>query len=225
MTFRNRLLAVALLLTGLMLPAAPAPAEVTVYPYDRAGFQFQLSEFTTYGFEASEGFAKGLIQQFANGLIRTYTSIGPLRHGVYIDTHPYEAGTQVLRNYELAGILPVPNASLRLEFTGPVYAAGFDVVDLSTAGASISVQIEGVDPPLSFALPESDGNRATEEFWGIISSDPITRLDIIDLRGGTSDRPEILDDLTISVVPEPRTAVLAVWGALSLAASVLTHAD
>jgi len=223
MTSRNRLLAVAMLLTGLMLRAAPAAAEVMVYPYDRAGFQSQLSEFTTYGFEAGEGFAIGRIEEFANGLIRSYQLIHlptrpSVRYPAFIKGHPYEPETQVLGSAQLVGPLPVPHSPFVLEFTGPVYAVGFDMVNLSPVRADIAVHVADGPGALMFAFTDNDADFTTEAFWGIVSSSPIASMSITDVRSEISDSAETLDDLTISVVPEPAGVVVGVCTALSLGA-------
>jgi hypothetical protein len=211
------MLRLASLLVGVgcvVFGGSAARGAVWVYPHDRAGFQASLASFTTYGFEASEGFptAPAQVIAFGGGAIHASVTVdGSWIESTWVQPNPYASGGQVLQgvwHFSEFG----PSASLTIQFDNPVRAVGFDYLNSGSAGGKVWVHTSSGGVPLEFGI----GNLANTDFWGMVSDTPITQVDVMDLANFPYEARERIDNLTVSSVPEPSVALVAALASLVL---------
>ena len=199
----------------------PGPAFSAAVPFfNRPAFLAVLPTPTNYDFEPRSGFpiAPRSLAIFASGLVSVSTDSGdPVANiSSFNSTFGQAIGGQ-------AGGAVDNFQALRLSFTPPVFAVGFDDLDLTPDEvAVVTVSVSGGLPPQTFAVTDTDGDFNTAGFFGVISTDPITSIQVYSAEASTAppgSKANLIDNVVLSPVPEPSTLIMAAIGLLALVTS------
>jgi Divergent InlB B-repeat domain len=99
--------------------------------------------------------------------------------------------------------------ALRMTFTAPTFAVGFDDLDLTGSGgvpteiAIINVSFLNGAPSEQFSVTDGDGDFGTAAFFGIISSDPIDSIQVFSADAITDPpggRANLIDNVILAQV-------------------------
>jgi hypothetical protein len=210
----------AMLAGGAQLASA---AQVTFT--DRTTFLGSVTGAANFDFEIPSGFPAAVapLSSFAAGEVITTTTGG----AAAVDIQQFGNGFgQAIGGRgaggDLNNFLPV-----LMTFSSPKFAVGFDDLDLTGSGtaptefAIIHVSFSDGTPTQTYTVSETDANFATAAFFGIVSSNPISSIEVFsaDSPGGAPNtRANMLDNVVLAnPVPEPKT-----WLALILGLGLFT---
>jgi hypothetical protein len=182
--------------------------------YDRAAFLSAVANPVNYNFDVSGGFpaAPASLANFAGGTVQLTTDAGDpaVQLSQYNSTFGQAIGGQV------AGAVDNFQA-IRMTFLTPVYAVGFDDLDLTPDGVGvITVSVFGGLPPQTCSVTDTDDNFNTSAFFGVISTDPINTIRVYSAEASTAPpglRANLIDNVVLLGVPEPSSILLAALAA------------
>ena len=174
---------------------------------------------TNYDFEVGSGFpaAPASLASFAGGAVALSTDAGDAAAAL----QNFGSGFGQAIGGQNGGAID-NFAALRLTFTPPRFAVGFDDLDLTGDGGSpsevaiINVAYANAAPAETFSVTDGDGDFATAAFFGIVSADPIASIQVFsaDALGGLpGGRANLIDNVVLRV-PEPASLALFQIGAL-----------
>jgi hypothetical protein len=184
----------------------------------RSEFESALGTFRMITFESDQGFSPGLLPSFDGGRIQTRSELG--NHVGPASIIGYgDATNHVLIGTEEVG--PQPNSNVRLLFSEPQFAMGFDAIG---ARETVVVDVTYLDSSTSQHIFDA-GDMNPNPFFGLISDVGFRDVFIMganrDDPNNPGEQPNHIDNLTL--IPEPWTAVLAIIGVLTL--SLVTHSN
>jgi hypothetical protein len=209
------------LLSALAVGLLSASANAAVTYTDRATFLASVSGETNYDFEVGSGFpaAPASLTSFAGGSVLLSTDGGdpaaalqPFASGSFGQAIGGQAGGEV-NNFK----------ALRLTLAVPMFAMGFDDLDLTGLGgvpdelAIINVEYSNGAPAEQYSVTDGDADFATAAFFGIVSANPIASIQVFSadtLESPPGGRANLIDNV-ILVVPEPATGMLLVGAAVA----------
>lgn len=215
---RFRLLSV-FCLSALVTSLVGMPVFAAAIYSDRALFLAAVPGATNYDFEVGSGFpsAPGSLASFAGGVVTLNTDDGDAAASL----SDYGSGFGQAIGGQVGGA--VDNfAALRLTFSPPRFAVGFDDLDLTGVDGSpdefaiINVTYANAAPAEQFSVSDGDGDFATAAFFGIVSADPIENIQVFsaDAIGGLPGSRANLIDNVVLIVPEPASIMLISGGLL-----------
>lgn len=191
-----------------LLLSLPAAANAAAF-YDRVAFN-----------AAVDGVVDNDLNSLPSGVINTVFGVETIASG----TNPAGAAVGPYGSFgqALGGAGPDINFdSLIFTFTAPIFAFGFDDLDLTgdnTEFANIRVTLQGGATSL-FSISETDFDFGTAAFFGFASSTALQSVEIWSSNaagGPVGERANIIDNLAISrialAVPEPGAWALMLLG-------------
>jgi uncharacterized membrane protein len=177
----------------------------------RAAFEASLGAFRTITFEPDQGFSGGLLPWFDEGRIQTRSQLGEYDGPASIVRYSGSAN-QVLVGNEVIGLQP--NSNVRLLFSEPQFALGFDALGVRQ---SLVVDVNYLDNSTSQHIFDTS-DEASDLFFGLRSDVGFRDVFIMganrDDPNNPGEQPNHIDNLTL--IPEPRSALLLFAGAMAL---------
>jgi hypothetical protein len=197
--------------------SAGAWAGQTVFT-SRATFLGAVPGSTTYDFETASGFpaAPASLSGFAGGQVQLSTDGGDAAAML----QSYGSGFGQAIGGQSGGAIDNFKA-LRLTFTTPRLAVGFDDLDLTPGEtAVINVAFSNGAPAQQYSVTDADGDFSTAGFFGVLSTDPIASIQVFSAEAvidPPGSRANLIDNVTLGqAVPEPGTLALVGIGVVGL---------
>lgn len=196
----------------ILLPATHSLAAIIGVYTDRALWEADAGAIQTEDFNnVPLGFLQPGTTQL--GLVSFYYEFGPSSSGPEITTESTNNvnGTPYLNGHVYKTTGASDPRIHRFIFPHPVTAWGADFVDTLT-GAHI--QFEFADQTIKMSSYYSNPG---DGFLGVTTDTPFTELTIRSAENSSSNAEFFgLDDLSFSLIPEPNTMILALFGSVGL---------
>jgi hypothetical protein len=174
---------------------------------NRAAFIGAVVSPTTFDFEVASGFPEvpASLTSLAGREVLLSTDDGDAAAAL----HDFGFGFgQAIAGQSRGGVDAFK--ALRMTFTAPTFAVGFDDLDLTgsdgvpTEIAIINVAFSNGAPSEQFSVTDGDGDFGTAAFFGIISSDPIASIQVFSADAITDPpggRANLIDNVILAQVP------------------------
>ncbi len=197
----ERILIAAMGLLIVILPSVPVMAAETLFT-SRAAYETALGAFRVITFEPDQGFSVGLLPSFDGGRIQTRSELG--NHVGPASIIDYGDPNQVLVGTEEVG--PQPNSNVRLLFSEPQFAIGFDAIG---ARETVVIDVTYLDNSTSQHIFDG-GDINPSPFFGLLSDIGFRDVFIMGANRGDpnnpGEQPNHIDNLTL--ISEPSTGAL-----------------
>jgi hypothetical protein len=208
------ILIAALVVVFVALQSSAGMADTQIFR-SRQDWDVRLITSESYSFEESDGFpgVGTVITSLGNGRILTSAVGGNVQ---IVD---------LLAHHRHGHALGVSGTPITLQFNDNPFAIGFEVLSTQTevAAPNALITIRHFDETFDeiYRLLDSGGPVSSDVFFGIISSERITSIEIdgfSESLGFVGANGDAVDNLTVGIVPEPlgisMFLVISSWVAL-----------